>query len=81
MIDGFGHFLEEAGLLNSEKQTKVLRTVCWVSNHIRDMKNRAQWYPKSIGNVSLHVKQSMVALLLAMLSGMSSFLKNSMTRD
>lgn len=63
MIYGFGRFPEqEAGLLNSEKQTKVLLALCWVGNHISDMKNRARWHPKS--NSLLMKQQSMVATVV-----------------
>lgn len=55
--------------------------MCWVSNHIRDMKNRAVWDPKRIGNVSLQVQQSTVGTWLAMLCGMSTFIENSMMRN
>lgn len=65
MIDGFVQFLEqEPALLNSEKQTQVFPTVCWVTNNIRNMKNRAQWHPKSDGNVSLQVQQSMAGTVV-----------------
>lgn len=48
---------QEAGL-NSEKQTKVLLTVCWVCNHIRYMKNCAQWHLKSKSNVSFRYSKA-----------------------
>ncbi len=64
--------LVEAGLLNSEKQTKVMLTECWVSNNIREINNKPYEYSKSV--CLFKVQQSTDSAVAGNPGGMSSFL-------
>lgn len=69
---------QEAGLLNSEKQTKIRLNVGEVCSY---MKNHGLRHLKSRSNASFRCRKAWSALWLAALDGMSSLLKNSVARD
>lgn len=69
---------QEAGLLNSEKQTKILLSVGEVRHYLT---NHSLRHLKSRSNVSFRCRKAWSALWLAALDGMSSLLQNNISRD